>query len=210
MDYYRESGNSGILVAPYDAELFGHWWFEGPLFLKQVLTKISKNADIETTFLSEHLTRAKPGRVVSIPEGSWGEGNRHYIWLNDQNLWTWKHIYESEAKMQELAKFWQTQKGKRDGELKQILEQLGRELLLMSASDWQFLISTSAARDYAEVRISNHYADFKKLSELADQKLQGLKLTPAESEFLRTCQSRDNLFPELDLNWFAQVDFPAE
>ena len=209
-DYHKQSGHTGILVAPYDAELFGHWWFEGPLFLKQVLTNISKNPDIETTFLSEHLDRAKPSRVVSIPEGSWGEGNHHYIWLNVQNSWTWKHIYESEAKMQKLAENWQTKKGKRDGELKQILEQMGRELLLMSASDWQFLISTGAARDYAELRLTNHYSDFKKLSELADKKLQGLQLTPEEVELLGACQIRDNLFPELDLNWFAKVDFPTE
>ena len=209
-DYYKESGRAGILVSPYDAELFGHWWFEGPLFLKQVLTNISKNSDIETTFLSEHLARNKPSRVVSIPEGSWGEGNHHHIWFNEQNLWTWKNIYESEAKMQKLAENWQNQKGKRDGELKQILEQMGRALLLMSGSDWQFLISTGAARDYAEIRITNHYADFKKLSELADKKMQGHQLTPEEKEFLSTCQTRDNLFPELNLNWFAKVDFPAE
>ncbi len=209
IEYYQQSGKAGILVAPYDAELFGHWWFEGPLFLKQVLTNISKNPDIETTFLSEHLVRTKPSRVVSIPEGSWGEGNHHYIWLNDQNLWTWRYIYESEAKMHELAKRWQNQKGKRDGDLKQILEQMGRELLLMSASDWQFLISTFAARDYAELRLTNHYEDFKKLTSMAEKKFAGYDLTDSDSQILRDCQSRDMLFPELDISWFAEVEFPS-
>ncbi len=209
-DYFNESGKSGILVAPYDAELFGHWWFEGPQFLKQVLSNISNNPNIETTFLSEHLARTKPSRVVSIPEGSWGEGNHHYIWLNDKNLWTWKHIYECEARMHELAEYWQNQKGKRDGELKQILEQLGRELLLMSASDWQFLISTFAARDYAELRLTNHYSDFKQLADIANRKINGLELTVSEFQFLTNCQIRDKLFPELDISWFAEVEFPAE
>jgi 1,4-alpha-glucan branching enzyme len=148
--------------------------------------------------------------VVSIPEGSWGEGNHHYIWLNKQNSWTWKYIYESESKMKELALFWQDNRGKRDDELKDLLEQMGKELLLMSASDWQFLISTFAARNYAELRISNHYADFKKLAELADKKLKGHKLSKADMDFFSACQSRDNLFPEFDLNWFAKVDFPAK
>ncbi len=209
-DYHDQSGRAGILVAPYDAELFGHWWFEGPLFLKQVLTNLHKNPDIETTFLSDYLRKTNPTRVVSIPEGSWGEGNHHYIWLNDQNSWTWKYIYESESKMKELALFWQNNQDKRDDELKHLLEQMGKELLLMSASDWQFLISTFAARDYAELRITNHHADFKKLGEFADKKLQGHKLTKADKDFLSACQSRDNLFPEFDLNWFAQVDFPAK
>ncbi len=209
-DYFKQSGQVGILVAPYDAELFGHWWFEGPLFLKQVLTNLAKNPEIETTFLSDYLTKTKPSRVISIPEGSWGEGNHHYIWLNDQNSWTWRHIYESELKMRELARSWQNSKEQRDDELKHLLEQMGKELLLMSASDWQFLISTFAARDYAELRLSNHYADFKKLAGLADKKLKGQKLTAADMDFFQACASRDNLFPELDLNWFAQVDFPAE
>jgi 1,4-alpha-glucan branching enzyme len=124
-------------------------------------------------------------------------------------LWTWKYIYESEAKMQELAEYWQNQRGKRDGELKQILEQMGRELLLMSGSDWQFLISTFAARDYAELRLTNHYEDFKKLAEIADRKIQGHQLTGSDSKFLRDCQTRDKLFPELDISWFAKVEFPA-
>ena len=209
-DYHKQSGKAGILVSPYDAELFGHWWFEGPLFLKQVLTNLAKNPEIETTFLSDYLRKINPTRVVSIPEGSWGEGNHHYIWLNDQNSWTWKQIYESEYKMHELALFWQNNKDKRDEELKHLLEQMGKELLLMSASDWQFLISTFAAKDYAELRISNHYADFKKLAELADKKLQGQKLTPEEQGFLKACESRDELFPEFDMSWFAAVDFPAK
>jgi len=79
--------------------------------------------------------------VVSIPEGSWGKGNHHYIWLNQDNEWTWKHIYESEARMCELARFWRDNGDKRDHELEDILKQLARELMLMSASDWQFLIS---------------------------------------------------------------------
>ncbi len=208
-EYFDQSGKPGILVAPYDAELFGHWWFEGPMFLKEVLKNISQNPNIQTTFLSDYLNQTKPTRVVTIPEGSWGEGNHHYIWLNKQNSWTWKHIYESEAKMHELAQFWLNQKGKRDSDLKKIIEQMGRELLLMSASDWQFLISTFAAKDYAEMRLTNHYSDFKKLSEIAEKKKSDHKISPAELKFLEECQSRDSLFPELDINWFAEVEYPA-
>lgn len=208
-DYKSEAGKPGILVAPYDAELFGHWWFEGPLFLKQVLANIADNPEIETTFLSDYLKKTNPSRVVSIPEGSWGEGNHHYIWLNDRNNWTWKCIYESEAKMNELSKYWVNNSDNRDDELKRLLEQMGRELLLMSASDWQFLISTEAAKDYAELRLTNHYNDFKKLSEIAQRKIDGVKLSSKDNQFLQDCETRDNLFPELDTSWFASVDVPA-
>ncbi|MGH8014806.1 MAG: 1,4-alpha-glucan branching protein domain-containing protein [Candidatus Zixiibacteriota bacterium] len=209
LDHYSQSSKPGILVAPYDAELFGHWWFEGPLFLKQVLTNIADSPEIEMTFLSDHLKKTKPSRVISIPEGSWGEGNHHYIWLNKQNEWTWKFVYESEARMHELALYWKDNQKKRDDELKRILEQMGRELLLMSASDWQFLISTLAAKDYAEMRLSNHHEDFKKLAQLAEKKISGLILSANDHQILQNCETRDNLFPELDLSWFANVDFPA-
>jgi 1,4-alpha-glucan branching enzyme len=209
LDYYNSSRKAGILVSPYDAELFGHWWFEGPLFLKQVLKNISLNPNIQTTFLSDYLEKTKPAKVVSIPEGSWGEGNHHYIWLNDQNSWTWQYIYESEAKMSELARLWEKSPNKRDLELKQILEQMGRELLLMSASDWQFLISTKAAKDYAEMRLVNHYQDFKKLAKIAEKKSASQELSPNEHSFLKECQARDALFPELDLKWFSEVQYPA-
>ena len=208
--HYELNDKPGILVSPYDAELFGHWWFEGPLFLKQVLTNIAKNPEIETTFLSDYLHRTKPSRVISISEGSWGEGNHHYIWLNDQNSWTWKHIYESEQKMHELAKFWQTNENKRDDELKRLLAQAERELLLMSASDWQFLISTEAARDYAELRLTNHYEDFKKLAVLADAKISGQTISEADRHLLSEIEKRDDLFPELEIDWFASVDYPTE
>lgn len=209
-EYQADSSSNGILIAPYDTELFGHWWFEGPMFLKHVLSKIEDNKDIETVFLSDYLEKTKPSRVIALPEGSWGEGNHHYIWLNQENEWTWKLVYESESKMVELARCWTEKADKSDNELKDILLQLGRELMLMSASDWQFLISTKAASDYAELRLREHYEDFVRLAALADKKIAGESLTADDREFLKDCQNRDNLFPELEIEWFAGVEFPAK
>lgn len=210
VEYKKSSGREGILVAPYDAELFGHWWFEGPLFLKEVLRQLSTSSDVALTFLSEDLDRRKPTRVVSIPEGSWGQGNHHYIWLNDENAWTWKHIYECEARMCQLARWWQEHPGKQDFQLKDLLQQLARELMILSASDWQFLISTWAARDYAELRLAEHYADFKRIAQMVDKKITGQPISEGEWTFFADCKARDVLFPELDIEWFARVEFPAE
>ncbi|HWR83983.1 MAG TPA: 1,4-alpha-glucan branching protein domain-containing protein [Candidatus Deferrimicrobium sp.] len=207
--HFQLTNQAGILVAPYDAELFGHWWFEGPEFLKSVLRNVCRSKTTAMTFLSEHLDRTQPTTVVSIPEGSWGKGNHHYIWLNEDNEWTWKHIYESEARMCELARFWEEHSERRDGELEDILKQAARELMLMSASDWQFLISTWAARDYAELRMTEHYADFKRLATMAQKKIDGHSIEPGEWQFLDDCKKRDKLFDEIDLKWFARVEFPA-
>jgi 1,4-alpha-glucan branching enzyme len=207
--YYEESGQAGVLVAPYDAELFGHWWMEGPQFLKQVLKQTCASENVELTFLSEDLDRRKPTSVVSIPEGSWGQGNHHYIWLNKHCEWTWRHIYESEAKMCELARFWFDNPDRQNGELEDVLKQAARELMLMSASDWQFLISTFAARDYAELRLTEHYEDFKRLAEIADKLIAGDEVPAGEWQYYRDCSDRDTLFPELELEWFAKVEFPV-
>ena len=209
-EYHEETGEPGILVAPFDAELFGHWWFEGPLFLKEVLKGICDSKTTDWTFLSEHLERTKPTQVVSIPEGSWGQGNHHYIWLNQHNEWTWRHIYESEAKLTELARWWMDNPDKHDHEIEDLIKQLGRELMLMSSSDWQFLISTFAARDYAELRLSEHYEDFKRLAILTDKKIKGEPISDAEWLYFSDCKVRDSLFQEIEIEWFARVDFPAE
>jgi len=207
--YHADSDQNGILVAPYDAELFGHWWFEGPLFLKEVLRHAHQSDNIELTFLAEHLDRCQPTRVVSMPEGSWGQGNHHYIWINRHTEWTWKHIYECEAKMCELARYWGDNPDKRDHDLEEILKQLARQLMLLSSSDWQFLISTWAARDYAETRLSDHYEMFCRIAETADKKIKGEEISDGEWQFFNDCCEQDRLFPELEIEWFARVEYPV-
>lgn len=209
-DYNSSSGRSGLLVAPYDAELFGHWWFEGVDFLKASLEKFCRSDKVNLTFLSEDLDRRKPDSVISIPEGSWGEGNHHYIWLNNQNDWTWKHIYECEEIMCARAKQLQDRTEEGDGQLSEVVTQMGRELMLMSASDWQFLISTFAARDYAEMRLTEHFEDFKRLDAMAKKLVGGESLTEGEKHFFQQCSIRDSLFPDLDTSWFAAVEYPAD
>ncbi len=205
-DNFKKTGKAGILVAPYDAELFGHWWFEGPLFLKEVIRHIANETEIDLTGLGQHLDREKPFEVVQLPEGSWGQGGYHYIWLNQWTEWTWKRIYECEDRMVELA----SKYANADNPLlTDIVKQAARELMLLSASDWQFLISTWSARDYAELRISEHYNDFKKLADLADKVASGGKPTRGETAFLHDCQSRDRLFGDIELGWFARVEYPA-
>ncbi len=206
-EYQKQTGKKGIVCAPYDAELFGHWWFEGTQFLKFVLKYIAEDPEIELTTCSKYLNETKPTQVISIPEGSWGEGGYHYIWLNQWTEWTWKHIYEDEKRMQSLArKFKNTQ----DGNLLKILKQAARELLLLQASDWQFLISTWSARDYAELRLTEHHQNFIRLCEMAEKYGKREHVDPGEWTFLGDCEARDKIFDDIKLEWFAEVEYPAE
>jgi 1,4-alpha-glucan branching enzyme len=191
----------GIVAAPYDAELFGHWWFEGVDFLKLTLRKMCEDPEMMLTFASEAVDSIKPTRVVTLPEGSWGQGGHHYIWLNSDTEWTWEHIYEDEARMKKLLDRYEKN---HDPLFQRILKQAGRELLLLQASDWQFLISTFAARDYAEMRFGEHHTIFQKLADIANKVSDGGELSSGEARFLEDSETRDALFSDIDPNWFRE------
>jgi 1,4-alpha-glucan branching enzyme len=185
-----------VICSPYDAELFGHWWFEGPAWLEQVSRGFAK-AGVTPVTLGEALEAVPPRGTVALPEGSWGEGGDHRVWLNAETEWTWDRIYSAEDE-------WVTLLGRLEtggADFRRVVAQASRELLLLQASDWQFLITTAAARDYAERRLAEHYAEFKSLAELARTLADGNPLTVEAAGMLRRLEREDFCFPELDPAW---------
>jgi 1,4-alpha-glucan branching enzyme len=201
-EYHDQTGKQGLLVAPYDAELFGHWWHEGVRWLGEVLRRIDRDPDISLTCCREYLKDHPPEVVLSLPEGSWGQGGFHYIWLNEDTEWTWRHVYEAEDLMRRLVT---ESKASRNEELASVLRQAARELLLLESSDWAFLISTWSARDYAESRVVEHYTSFKQLAEMAGALIKGQELGPGHKNLLSARAHRDRLFPNLQPDWFADA-----
>ena len=197
--------DAGIVCAPYDAELFGHWWFEGPEWLYYVLKWMSQDPEIRLVTCSEHLAENPPTAGVALPEGSWGEGGFHWIWLNEWTAWTWEHIYEAEVEFRNFVR----KNPRASGELLEVLRQAGRELLLLEGSDWQFLISTWSARDYAETRVSEHFSCFKRLTDLARRLASGQDVSPEDWNYFHAIQERDQLFPDLDIGLFAGLRKPV-
>ena len=102
-EYRDATEKPGIVCCPYDAEIWGHWWFEDPQFLYRVLKKLWADPKIDLTnggrCLDEHL----PPQIVASPEGSWGEGGFHSIWLKEENAWTWRQFYPFERERTRLA-----------------------------------------------------------------------------------------------------------
>jgi 1,4-alpha-glucan branching enzyme len=204
---HHPNGRFGILCAPYDAELFGHWWFEGPQWLHRVLQGIAADPTVDLLTCSEYLDAHTPQAAVSLPESSWGQGGFHWIWLNEWTTWIWKHIYSAEADMPALA---QLSLGSQDSLLSDIVTQAARELLLLEASDWPFLISTWTARDYAEARAAFHHEAFSRLAQMARCRARGEDLSSEDNQFLHDCRTRDSLFPDLDLDWWARLERPPQ
>jgi 1,4-alpha-glucan branching enzyme len=193
-NYKGQSDHLGAIVAMYDTELFGHWWWEGPEFLYELGLRMAANEDVQCVSGGDLIDDEPARGTITLPEGSWGEGGYHYVWINDGNYWTWEKLYPIERKLRSMCEEYG------DGPAREIVEQCARELLLAESSDWQFLISTYSARDYAEVRFQDHIDRFNRLAEMADRVHKGGVLNGTDNQFLAECRQKDAPFPELDLS----------
>jgi 1,4-alpha-glucan branching enzyme len=193
---HASDGGPAVVCSPYDAELFGHWWFEGPLWLEHVARALPVQGMTAMT-LGEALAAAPPPATISLPEGSWGESGDHRVWLNRETEWTWDRVYSAEVELTEHLRH----APEATPEWKRVLAQAARELLLLQASDWPFLITTGTARDYAERRVAEHYAEFKRLSEMARTLAAGEPLSVEAATTLRRLEREDFCFPDLDPVW---------
>ena len=196
---------NAVITSVYDTELFGHWWFEGPQFLYHALKAIALDPEVTLQTVSEYLDAHPATLPITLPEGSWGEGGFHYIWLNEQTAWSWKLVYEVEAEMFQLARDCAG-----NAAAAPILKQAAREALLLMASDWQFCISTGGAKDYSEVRLRNHYDSFQALAKLTRRAASGETLSVGDWKNIAECEARDSVFPDIEPSWFATLEHPAE
>jgi len=197
-----------ILVSPFDAELFGHWWHEGPEWLEHVARIVARD-DIPVSLIScgEYLDAYPPDSYIGMKEGSWGQNGNNDVWLNPDTSWTWTHIYPAEASVREIA----TDGGWQDGGTgERIVKQLCRELLLLESSDWQFLITTGPARDYSEARFMGHVDQFKMIEKMwFDFKSHG-SLAPDSEAALNKIEQRDSIFAEIDPSFWAKSNYASD
>jgi len=191
-EHQQTTGHPGVVVAPFDTELFGHWWFEGPRWLEAVLRKLEGQVEAATasSFLAEH----PPRSTIRLPEGSWGQGGHHWVWLNDNTRWIWEEVYRAEDAFIEASR---AIRGRKSPIASRILTQLARELLLLQASDWPFLITTVAAKDYAEARVKEHVGAFDRLRTMLER-ANGDGISRDEASWLAEIEKRDSPFPDLN------------
>jgi len=188
----EEAGGRGVVCAPYDAELFGHWWFEGPSFLDFLLRKIAFDQnDIKTILPSEYLDRFGDLQPAAPPECSWGAGGFHEVWLNGTNDWIYPYLHAAADRMSALARRFQHAHGR----LRWVLDQAARELLLAQASDWAFIMKTGTSVDYAVRRFKTHIHRFDRLANMVEQ-------DHYDEAYLAAVASRDTIFPDMDYRIF--------
>jgi 1,4-alpha-glucan branching enzyme len=104
-----------LMVCPFDAELFGHWWFEGPAFLEALFRKAAQSGDLRMITLGDYY-RAFPENQVSTPEfSSWGDGGYAEVWLDGSNDWIYRHAAKAVERMSELAERFPTRRASASG-----------------------------------------------------------------------------------------------
>jgi 1,4-alpha-glucan branching enzyme len=189
-----DAPDAGILVAPFDAELFGHWWFEGVDWLEEVLVRLHADPTVRLASLAEHLDRYPPSQIVRLPEGSWGAGGRHDVWANPTVGWTWRSIHRAEEEVWALVE--RARRSPHAG-ARRIAAAALRQLLLLVSSDWQFLITTGSAVDYATARLELHSEAALRLADLGRRALVGSALAESDRAFVDSVEARDDPFPHL-------------
>jgi 1,4-alpha-glucan branching enzyme len=183
-----------VLVSPYDAELFGHWWFEGPQWIYHVLRQLGGGGDLELSTPGAYL-HAHPIQQKAMPAASsWGRNGYSEHWANPKTDWMWRPLHEAAVRMKQTV---QRNTPQRAGSLEdRALRQAGRELMLAQSSDWPFIITNGTTEQYARRRFHDHLHRCHHL-------LHGVEERQVDPAQLTALEEMDALFPELDYRLFA-------
>ena len=176
-----------LVVAPFDAELFGHWWFEGPQFLEQVFIQ-GQAAGLGFSTLRQHLSSQPQLQVCRPSPSSWGQGGYHAYWLSASNAWVVPDWHRACLAMVQAVRT----SLHRSGLQQRLLQQAARELLLAQSSDWSFILRAGTTTELARERIRRHLERFWRL-------LEGLKSDgQVDQQWLSAVEAEDSLFPTID------------
>ena len=182
-----------IIVSPYDAELFGHWWFEGPDWLECLIRKAHfDQPHVQLISPSDYFRHQPTNQMIQPSMSSWGHGGYHEVWLGGSNDWIYRHLHKMAERMVEVADAHPSA----DALQTRTLNQMARELLLAQSSDWAFILKTQTHTAYAYRRLHEHIARFNALYD-------EVKTNRLDASRLSTLEARDNLFSFLDYRVYA-------
>lgn len=184
-----------MIIAPYDAELFGHWWYEGPDWLEQVFRLTAEHGSgIETIGCDEYLRRYPRPQQASPAASTWGDRGYSEYWLNESNEWIYPLLHKAGEEMERLVN---DLKGLKVNDLqRRALNQALRSLLLAQASDWPFILKSDTTVEYARKRITDHLARFNYLHDT-------FRKNRIDERYLTALEIMDDIFPEIDFRGYG-------
>ncbi|MGI6433208.1 MAG: glycoside hydrolase family 57 protein [Sphaerochaetaceae bacterium] len=175
----------------FDAELFGHWWYEGVTWLETVIRKAAQTESIVFETQLDYLQKYPQNQVLQPSASSWGEGGYAHVWANGSNVWMYRHAHKAIERIEELALRFPDQSS-----LKQrFLNQAAREVLLAMSSDWPFIINSGISASYAEKRFKEHIGN---LNVVYDNMCKNA----VNTEWLVKAEKRNIVFGDIDYNMF--------
>ncbi|MCK8827184.1 DUF1957 domain-containing protein [Natroniella acetigena] len=187
-----------LIISPYDAELFGHWWYEGPDFLNFLIRKVAYDQDIIKLISPiDYLEKYPKNQICQPPMCSWGAKGYNDVWLDGSNDWIYRHLHQAVEKMIKLA----TEINEPDGLTRRALNQAARELLLAQSSDWAFIMKTGTMVEYAVNRTTAHIHHFFNL-------FNQIKGGNIDQERLTELEQNNNIFPEIDYQIYSEFYSP--
>lgn len=184
-----------VITSPYDAELFGHWWYEGPAWLESVIEHFGEYPEqVALTTPSAYLEKYPTLQIAEPSASSWGNGGYNAFWLNEGNDWIYPHLHDACRRMQQLVDRYHDAI---PGDLNyRALQQAGRSLLLAEASDWAFFMKAGTAQEYAYNRTRDHLARFNYLESV-------LRNNTIDQRRLQALEVMDPVFPHLVPEYFS-------
>jgi 1,4-alpha-glucan branching enzyme len=186
------SNRPPLFTVPFDAELFGHWWYEGPIWLDFLCRQVASQDAFALTTLDEYLDAYATHQVAEPNSSSWGFKGYHEVWLSSANDWIYGHLHHAADRMIALTH----RHPDAQGVTKRALDQAARELLLAQASDWAFIIARGTVVDYAVRRTTEHLTRFRRLAD-------GVEQSNLDPTWLAAIESTDNIFPTIDYRRYA-------
>ncbi len=182
-----------VVVAPYDAELFGHWWFEGPRFLAEIARHIHRDGiPVELATLAMVLREQPINQCVQPSASTWGAGGYHEVWIDGRNSWLVRHLTRASRMMVDLTR---RHPGARGLE-RRALCQSARELLLAQSSDWPFIMKTEQSTEFAMRHARTHLCRFFRLA-------KEIESGRPDATWVADLEWRDNVFPTIDYEVYA-------
>ena len=182
-----------LMVCPYDAELFGHWWFEGPQWLEALFRTAQASGELRFVSLGEYL-KLHPENPPSRPEfSSWSDGGYAGCWLDGSNDWIYRHSYKLLDRMTELAERFPDESGLKE----RVLNQAARETLLAMGSDWPLLIRAGRSGLFARRQVEDAVVNFQHIYEMLCANTVG-------TEWITHLEKRNNLFPGINYRMFRR------
>jgi 1,4-alpha-glucan branching enzyme len=193
-------GRKPIIVSPYDAELFGHWWFEGPIFLEMLFRKLHFDQDvIKPVTPTEYLQQYADYQVCELQMSSWGRDGYADVWIRGENDWIYPALHMAEKRMNKMANhFYQPSFPEQ-----RALNQAARELMLAESSDWAFIMDSHTMVDYAVKRTKYHVNRFTHLYNM-------LQDGEIDASWLGELEQTDNIFPDIDYQVYRSFQLPNQ